>query len=69
MSRIFAQSVIADVCSRFFNLLLFVLLLPFILVMAVFVPGAKDRPLRFGAADAVAVRAPSRAKGDLKSRS
>ena len=35
MSRILARSVTADLFGRFFNLLLFILLLPFVLALAV----------------------------------
>ena len=34
MSRILARSVTADLFGRFFNLLLFILLLPFVLALA-----------------------------------
>lgn len=62
MSRILAQSVTADLCGRFFNLLLFVLLLPFILVMAAFQSRPSVTGGRFGAVAAL------RPQGDLKSR-
>ena len=38
MSRILAQSVTADLCGRFFNRLLLLLLLPFILALALLPP-------------------------------
>ncbi|PLL12995.1 hypothetical protein C0V75_06085 [Tabrizicola sp. TH137] len=62
MSRILARSVTADLCGRFFNLLLFILLLPFILVIAALMPQGPES----GRARALPAMAARRAQGDLK---
>ncbi|MEZ5755637.1 MAG: hypothetical protein R3D90_13015 [Paracoccaceae bacterium] len=50
MSRILARSVTADLCGRLFNLLLFILLLPFVLLLATLPQRAPVRPAPIGQA-------------------
>lgn len=51
MSRILAQSVTADLCGRLFNRLLFVVLLPFILILSV-LPQRSAKPASLSAVPA-----------------
>ena len=57
MSRIFAQSVTADLLVRLFNRLLFLLLLPFILILALV------SALRPGSENAIPVSVMQRGRG------
>lgn len=62
MSRILARSVTADLFSRFCNLLLFLILLPFILISAGRLPSVRDN----GHPRLMPAMAGRKPQGDLK---